>query len=64
MQAYFQNQGRLDLSRPRVGFADLGDTADGHLSRDSEVIAHLALLELLQIDLFYGCGWSVHRGER
>ena len=36
---------------PSVGFADLGDAADGHLSRESEVIAQLALVELLKFDL-------------
>ena len=36
---------------PAVGFADLGDTADGHLSRESEVFAQSAVVELLKFDL-------------
>jgi hypothetical protein len=39
---------------PAVGFADLGDTADGHLSRESEVIAQSAVVELLKFDLVSG----------
>src|SRR5262249_5837205 len=34
-----------------VGFADLGDAADGHLGRDSEVIAQSVVVELLKFDL-------------
>jgi len=34
-----------------VGFADLSDTADGHLRGDSEVIAQSAVVELLKFDL-------------
>src|SRR5262249_37786421 len=30
---------------PAIGFADLGDTTDGHLSRESEIIAQLAVVE-------------------
>jgi hypothetical protein len=36
---------------PATGFADLGDAADGHLSRESEVLAQLVVVELLQFDL-------------
>src|SRR5262245_49463164 len=36
---------------PAVGFAGLGDAADGHLSRQSEVFAQLAVVELLKFDL-------------
>ena len=34
-----------------VSFADLGNASDGHLSRESEVIAQLAVVELLKFDL-------------
>src|SRR5262249_9916936 len=34
-----------------IGFANLGDTADGHLSGESEIIAQLAVVELLKFDL-------------
>src|SRR5262245_21103965 len=34
-----------------VGFADLGDAADGHLGRDAEIIAQLVVVELLKFDL-------------
>src|SRR5262245_15806949 len=34
-----------------IGFADLSNTADGHLSRESEIIAQLAVVELLKFDL-------------
>src|SRR5882672_5874964 len=34
-----------------IGFADLGDAADGHLSRESEIFTQLAVVELLQFDL-------------
>src|SRR5262245_37440342 len=37
-----------------VGFADLGDATDGHLGRDSEVIAQLVVVELLKFDLVSG----------
>src|SRR5215468_9207918 len=36
---------------PAIGFANLGDTADGHLSGESEIIAQLAVVELLKFDL-------------
>jgi len=37
-----------------IGFADLSDTADGHLRRESEVITQLAVVELLKFDLVSG----------
>src|SRR5262245_33109671 len=37
-----------------IGFADLSDTADGHLRGDSEVITQLAVVELLKFDLVSG----------
>src|SRR5262249_32987938 len=39
---------------PAVGFADLSNAADGHLSPESEVIAQLAVVELLKFDLVSG----------
>ena len=36
---------------PSVGFANLGDTADGHLGGESEIIAQSAVVELLKFDL-------------
>src|SRR5215510_1589547 len=36
---------------PAIGFADLSDTADGHLRGDSEVTTQLAVVELLKSDL-------------
>src|SRR5262249_30295686 len=48
---------------PAVGFADLGDTADGHLSRESEVIAQLAIVELLKFDLVIGLEAESFAGE-
>src|SRR5262249_44016854 len=37
-----------------IGFADLSDTADGHLGGDSEVITQLTVVELLKFDLVSG----------
>jgi len=39
---------------PAVGFADLGDAADGHLSGDFEILAQLVVVELLKFDLVSG----------
>src|SRR5215510_11087860 len=36
---------------PAIGFANLGDTSDGHLRGDSEVTTQLAVVELLKFDL-------------
>jgi hypothetical protein len=49
---------------PSVGFADLGNAADGHLSRESEVIAQLALVELLKFDLVSGLEEKSFASER
>src|SRR5215831_5993330 len=49
---------------PAVGFADLGDAADGHLSRESEVIAQLAIVELLKFDLVIGLEEKGFAGEQ
>jgi hypothetical protein len=37
-----------------IGFADLSDTADGHLRGDSEVITQLGVVDLLKFDLVSG----------
>ena len=46
-----------------VGFADLSNAADGHLSRESEVIAQLAVVELLKFDLVIGLEEKGFAGE-
>src|SRR5499427_3618163 len=46
-----------------VGFADLSDTADGHLRGDSEVITQLAVVELLKFDLVIGLEAESFAGE-
>ena len=46
-----------------IGFADLGDTADGHLRGDSEVITQLAVVELLKFDLVSGLEVESFAGE-
>lgn len=33
------------------GFADLGDTTDGHLRRQSEFVPQIRIIELLKFDL-------------
>ena len=46
-----------------IGFADLSDTADGHLCGDSEVITQLAVVELLKFDLVSGLEAESFAGE-
>jgi hypothetical protein len=46
-----------------IGFADLSDTADGHLSGESEFIAQLAVVELLKFDLVSGLEAESFAGE-
>jgi hypothetical protein len=46
-----------------IGFADLSDTADGHLRGDSEVITQLAVVELLKFDLVSGLEAESFAGE-
>src|SRR5262249_26043497 len=48
---------------PAVSFADLGNTADGQLSRESEVIAQSAVGELLKFDLVSGLEAESFAGE-